>query len=356
MSLALARIPHGWNIHTGRKQSYCSDLRLVRDPLPNFFLVGAMKSGTTAIYDGLRSHPDVFCSPIKEPNFFCDDIIPERFAPEFKPSHSFDAEAYVSGPMDQYVHNAYVRDARTYTRMFRWAQRERVVGDFSTSYLYSATAAANIRETVPNARVLIVLRNPVERAVSHYLMDVRIGIADKPLGELVAKELRAQRRGWCITNEYVGLGLYANQVKRYLMSFPRQRVKVVMYDDLRQNFRKTTEDICRFLDIDPLPQATVGARRNPARASRFPHLNTWLYRYGLKNAVSRYVPRRLIGLGKRYYYSERIGATVSAEEREWLRSLFAEDVRELSRLMHLDLGAWTMPAAPPGGRRRRSVA
>ena len=354
MSLSLACLPYGWNVHAGCNYSYCRDLPPTDHALPNFFLVGAMKAGTTAIYDSLQSHPDVFCSPIKEPNFFSDDIVPDVFSGEFKPSHSFNAEAYIAGPMTDYVHIAYVRDAQLYAQLFRGAVDERVIGDFSTSYLYSRSAAGNIRDARPNARVLIVLRNPVERAISQYLMDMRIGIVNKPLGQLVAGELNAQRRGWCITNEYVGLGLYAQQVKRYLMTFPRQRVKIVLHDDLRRDFQGTIEDICRFLEIDPTRPRVEEVRRNPARASRFPELNAWLYRFGLKRVVSECLPRRLIGLGKRYYYSETIRATVSDDERAWLRSLFADDIQELSKLIHRDLSGWTFE--PAASTRVRSVA
>lgn len=355
MSLSLSGVPTGWNVHTGRNRPHYAALRQ-GGVTPNFYLVGAMKAGTTAIYDVLHSHPDVFCSPIKEPNFFCDDIVPEAFSDVFKPSHSFDADSYVDGPMDQFVHIAYIRDPATYTRMFRHVCRERIVGDFSTSYLYSSTAAANIRKAVPNARVLIVLRNPVERAISHYLMDSRIGIANEPLGDLLQKELAAPRRGWCITNQYIELGLYARQVRRYLMNFPRQRIKIVIYDDLRRDFQRVAEDICRFLDIDPRARGLDDVRRNTAKCSRFPEVNKWLYRSGLKNAVSRYVPKNVVGWGKKYYYGRTARTQVHPAEREWLRSIFHEDIHELSKLLHRDLSGWVTEPYELPGRTIRSVA
>lgn len=355
MPQLLAGVPAGWNVHTGRNRPNYEALRRA-DALPNFFLVGAMKAGTTAIYEVLRSHPEVYCSPIKEPNFFCDDIVPETFSDVFKPSHSFDANSYVDGPMDRFVHIAYIRDSSLYARMFRNVCRERVVGDFSTSYLYSSTAAANIRGSVANPRVLIVLRNPVERAVSHYLMDSRIGIATGPLGDLLEKELSAPHRGWCVTNQYIELGLYSQQVKRYLMNFPRQRIKIVIYDDLRNDFQGTTDEICNFLGIEPLRRGLDDVRRNTAKCSRFPEFNRWLYRSGLKNAVSRYVPKNVVGWGKKYYYGRTVRTKVSLAEREWLRVIFRDDIQELSRLLHRDLSGWVTEPYELPRRNMRSVA
>lgn len=355
MSQSLADAPAGWNVHTSRNRPDYKALRR-HGTLPNFFLVGAMKAGTTAIYDVLRSHPDVFCSPIKEPNFFCDDIVPETFSDVFKPSHSFNADSYVDGPMDQFAHIAYIRDPSTYARMFRHVSRERVIGDFSTSYLFSSTAAANIRDSVPNPRVLIVLRNPVERAISHYLMDNRIGIANEPLGDLLQKELTASRRGWCITNQYIELGLYFEQVKRYLMNFPRRRIKIVIYDDLRRNFQKTTEEIFSFLGIDLVERGLNDVRRNTAKCSRFPELNKWLYQSGLKNTVSQYVPKSIVRWGKKYYYGRTARTNVSLAERERLRSIFRDDVHELSKLLARDLSGWVVKPHEPPRHTIRSVA
>ena len=133
--------------------------RLTVGMWPNLFLVGAAKAGTTSVYDELARHPAIYMSPMKEPHYFSRiQPSPERAA--FFP---------------------HVTDEDEYMALFDGVTEERLVGEASTSYLWDASAAERIQSVAPEASILIMLRNPVERAYSQYWNDVREGIEARSL-------------------------------------------------------------------------------------------------------------------------------------------------------------------------------
>ena len=138
---------------------------------PNFFIVGAAKAGTTALYYYLKRHPDVFMCPIKEPHYFSSDIRYENFSTFHKRVHSkLKIRDYLQNSQLYEVHIDWVTGWMDYLALFRESNGEKAIGEASTGYLYSESAAANIAEKCPKAKIIIVLRDPIERAFSHYKM------------------------------------------------------------------------------------------------------------------------------------------------------------------------------------------
>ena len=169
---------------------------------PNLFVVGAAKAGTTSLHYYLNQHPDIYMSPLKEPHFF-SQISP---APELK---SFFQS---------------VQNEAEYLALFAGAHNEAVVGEASTSYLWDEQAPNRIYSSVPRAKLVIMLRNPVDRAYSHYLNDAREGIETRAFLEAVTQDFQRQTKGWGVSQLYVDLGFYCGQVSRYLNTFPRDRI------------------------------------------------------------------------------------------------------------------------------------
>jgi hypothetical protein len=309
---------------------------------PNFFLVGAMNAGTTAVYGNLSAQPGVYCSPIKEPNFFSDDIEIDNFTlSNARAVSQFDADAYVQGSMNQPVHEAYVRNPATYYALFRKAEGKRAIGECSTSYLYSSTAARNIRLASPHARIIMILRNPVDRAISQYHMECRIGATRHPFGFLLERDLAAPRAVWGQSGLYIELGRYVGQVERYLAQFPREQIKIIVYDDLRANFHGVMAGTLSFLGVDPELRPSKILRTNHARVPRAPRFNHLLAQIGGKNLINRTLPLPVIELGKRIYYRKAGSAGVTEADRERLRALFIDEVAALSKLLGRDLTYWT---------------
>src|SRR5947209_2632070 len=130
-----------------------------RDPgLPTFLIIGAMKSGTTALYHALRQHPDIWMSPEKEPHFFAFE----------------DQEIPYAGPRDRYIlESMTVRDIAAYRRLFEPGAAKAAAGEASVMYLYLPHVPPRVKERVPTARLIALLRNPVDRAYSSYMHMVR---------------------------------------------------------------------------------------------------------------------------------------------------------------------------------------
>lgn len=192
---------------------------------PNLFVVGAAKAGTTSLHAYLGQHPDIHMSAHKEPHFFAD----VRNAPNILA----------------------VRDRERYLALFVEGRDRRYRGEASPSYLWDPKAAERIRSASPEARIVIALRDPVERAHSHYLMDLREGLHRRSFQKALARDLEERETGWGISHLYHALGRYADQVERYLQVFARSRVHVLFFEHMRDDPGAALERLYAFLELPP---------------------------------------------------------------------------------------------------------
>lgn len=308
---------------------------------PDFFIAGAMKGGTTSIAVALRQHPDIYFSPIKEPNYFCQDIDTERFSTAYRNTLIVDPDAYVRGPMNEPVHQAFVRNPETYKRLFEAAEPGQVTGEASVSYLVSREAPPSIAATRPDAKIVIVLRHPVERAFSHYLMDLAIGITNPTFIDALDKDLSSPVRGWGVSKMYIEAGLYAEQVQRYFTAFGRDQVMVVFHEELVADFRRVMVRICRHIGVDPARLPLVFVHENGSKLPRFHAVNRILHRMGVKRILSRTVPRPLLDAAKTHYYREGKGPErLTDEARQYLMPYFEDDILNLGQVLRRDTRSW----------------
>lgn len=305
--------------------------------LPNLFVVGAMKAGTTTLYRYLAGHPDVFMSPIKEPNHFCAGDEMDRTAPVHGDA-SAGLDAYLDGPMAE-RHMAYVADRGQYLRLFRGGEGRPWRGEASPSYLFSSVAPGAVREASPEARVVVVLREPLDRTLSHYRMDLGEGVVRTPFVRAVREDRRAAGLGYPTDSLYLAMSLYARQVRRWMDAFPG-RVRVYLFEELRAQPERLTADLAGFLGVDPAGFRAAGGHENRSVAPRWVALNWVLHRSGAKTLVSRFAPGSVLRAGKRLWYRDPAGAAVPPALRDELRALFAPDVAELSALIGRDLSHW----------------
>jgi hypothetical protein len=317
--------------------------------LPNLFVAGAMKAGTTTLYRYLAGHPDVFMSPVKEPHHFCGDLEIGRIAPLYR-SASAGLDAYLDGPMDQERHLSYVPDRARYLRLFRDAGGQAYRGEASPSYLLSERAPGEIRDAVPGARAVILLREPVDRAVSHYRMDLAMGSVRTPFARAVRDDRRAAGLGYPSDSLYVAMGMYARQVRRWMDTLSPGRVRVYLFDDLQADPDALTADLAAFLGVGAAGFRAASEHENRTAGPRWVGLNWVLHRSGLKTLLRHAVPAPLLRAGKGWWYGEPRPAPVGAEDREALRALFDADVAELSELIGRDLSHWRRPAGHPARR------
>lgn len=221
---------------------------------PNFVVIGSSRSGTTSLYHHLNEHPQVYVTPVLEPRFFAfegDDL-------DYR------------GPGDHLLKDRVVTTAADYAALFADVADETAFGEVSPAYLSSASAPHRIRHYVPGAKIIAILRNPVERAISSFLLEQLDGFETAPSLD-VALDLEATRTraNWSYVWRYGHRGLYFTHLRRYFDLFPRDQIKVLRYEDWNDGDGVTLlREVFGFLDVDDraLPERAV--RLNSTRSDR----------------------------------------------------------------------------------------
>ena len=309
--------------------------------LPNLFLVGAAKAGTTSIHALLDAHPSVFMSPVKETNFFSQgDLRPELYSDLYKISIDFNTQVFRTR-QTSCLHIADIRSPEEYELLFSDVDSEIVVGECSNSYLFCPSAAERIATHNPNAKILIILRNPVERAWSHYLMNIKLGYQVLPnfLDE-IQRDTAEIPAGWGITSNYFGLGLYAAQVARFYNHFRANQIKVILFEDLIDPAKRILDDLSAFLKIAPFELSTEQFRKNVAGVPRFPRLNRIIRRSKIIRQVHQIAPANLRHLGELLVLSRRSLPTLSRRDQLGLLEMYKSDIKELEPIIQRRLDCW----------------
>jgi hypothetical protein len=303
-------------------------------PKPDFFILGAGKSATTSLYYYLRQHPEVCMSRDKEPTFLCNLF--QR-----------------------------VSDPISYLGLFKTTERTKRIGEASHAYLTCSGTAAAIRTLFPEARFIVIFRNPVDRAFSLYHYMARMGDEWAPSFErgLREEERRVRDPKFGRDNPqyfhnymYFRSGLYSTQVERYLRFFHRDRFLFLTVDGLMHDGLKTIQRVYEFLEVDSsiVPKMK---RHNEGASVQSPRLQ-FFYKQRLARGLRllRGVPI-LCQLG---HWGEQaverlmqrnvrpLPRAMRPETRRDLEARYADDLRRLERLTGLDLSAWI------AGRRERS--
>lgn len=305
----------------------------------NFFLIGAPKSGTTLIHERLGLHPQVFLSPLKEPNYYATDIDTRTFSAAFRANHTMDVADYLARKPLAPRQIGFIRQAEAYAALFEAVgPQHTVVGECSTSYLWSRDAAGHVATAHPGARVLAVLRNPVDRLFSHWLMARKYGFTNLGLREAVEEDLAHPHPGWGRSELFVEAGRYAAQLERWRHRFPEGRVKVLFTESLAQE--GTWRDLGNWLGLEgAIPPAGEG-KVNVAGLARWEGVNHWMTSSGIKPAAARWVPRILKTGMKRLWYTGSDLPTLTTDDRHYLFGHFEDDIIALEKMLEVDLAHW----------------
>ena len=299
--------------------------------LPNFLIVGAARSGTTALHYELAQHPEICMSTIKEPNFFVFD--------DGRPLIQADQRLLVKS----------VPDRRGYEQLFRPGRGERAVGEASPLYLYVRESPELIERALSDVRLIAVLRQPVERAYSHFLQIERVG--EDAVGERFRTAVERERalgyEPYHAGTHYLRPGRYHEQLSRYWSRFGQDRMLVLRYEELEASPRDVLARICRFLGVDDSFAFDTSQSYNRSGVPRGG------VTYLARRAVARVQPyvkaalptRAAAALGRARARTEHaavrrpppVDPDLSAE---LMASYFAGEVEGTERLAGLDLSAW----------------
>lgn len=310
------------------------------DKLPNFFIVGAAKSGTTSLYEYLRLHPEVYMAPIKETHHFSTDIDNTKFRPNYARALNKDLSKFLDSDMEEGIFHAFVKDWNEYARLFKNVNEQKAVGEVTNSYLYSHEAAKNIIAKFPDARIMMMLRNPVDRAFSHYLMDLRIGYETEDFMTAVKKDMSRNPKGWGISNLYVEIGMYYDQVKRYIELFPASQRRIYIFDDFVKNPHATMKDIFHFLGVSDETGIDFRKKYNPSFIPKNKFIGKLNTQKRIKDWLKSVLPKPVKSKFKKTFYTDKDLPKIKAEERKFLAGIFREDVMKLSQLLNRDLSFW----------------
>lgn len=291
-------------------------------PLPNLFIVGAPKAGTTFLYKYLAAHPDVFMCAVKEPHYFATDLkLP--WAPSLTETE--------------------------YLGLFEGAKTT-IVGEASTWYLYSRTAARQIHSFNPAAKILVSLRNPVDLLYSLYWHRRFVGNETATsLEQALDDERRRREATEGAVSSFLGFGpvyqdlpRYAAQLERYLALFPRSNVYIQLFDEMISAPERCYRSISEFLGVrsDFIPDFGPA---NVSRLTRSSLLETFMKAKWVK-AFSRLLPRMTrSSVGKALkQWNTAYGKKPEMDplERQRIELLYESEIHSLERLLERDLGHW----------------
>jgi hypothetical protein len=308
--------------------------------LPDFFVIGAPKAGTTALHAALDGHPGLFMSAVKEPKFFLTDGPPPRRG---------------GGPGDVQTYREHVWRRADYEALFDAAPPGSLRGESTPFYLYDHQAQRRIRALIPGGRMIAILRDPVERAHSNWTHLWSAGL--DPIGdftEACAAEDRRLAAGWAPFWHYTRLGRYGEQLDHLLTVFPREQVLVLRYRDLVVSPAQSLDAICTFLGVRPGIISQVPRENVTAHPEHSPsHQAVSLVLRGAAT-TGRHLPgtagTALTRPLERFLQrSARPRQPLTWEQRQQVLAYVEDDFRLLEKITETDFSDWLQPRDRSGG-------
>lgn len=285
---------------------------------PNFYIAGTPKSGTTSLFHYLDEHPEVFMCSVKEPNYFSyDDIIRQNL----------------------YYSEKGFGNKEKYEALFKDVTSERAIGEASVSYLFYEKTPTKIKAVVPDAKIIIILRNPVDRGFSHYLMDTRLGYVNISFEDIVHKRTEHPQLD-LYYQQFVELGLYYQQVRRFLDTFGESQVKTFLNEDLKENISKVIHSVYEFLDINSDFLSDIEKQHNVYQKPRNALVRQIYSKKSIRRLARNIIPNSLVDTVKNSLLVKGKKPKLSFETRECLNKLFKDDIQRTADLIGRDLSPW----------------
>jgi len=296
--------------------------------LPNFLIVGTAKCGTTSVYRYLKQHPRVFLSAHKEPMFLVSEV--------YEKLSKNDPRYHISEE-----HTVFTLD--NYKKLFENVTDEIAIGEASTPYLYHHRySIPRIKELLGDVKIIIFLRNPVDRAYSAYKHFVKETSDKDSFEQFLEKEEERVRENWDILTFPKGLGFYYNQVKAFQDNF--SQVRTYLLDDLHAHPDETLKDIYNFLDVDPFYMSDTNTEHNKSDISGNRFLGSILSGDNILKDIARPVLKALLPEGGTArlasYLKNKNKKKMKPKTRKYLIELFREDILKLQKLLGRDLSKW----------------
>lgn len=300
--------------------------------MPNFMIVGAAKAGTTSLYAYLRQHPQIYLPRIKEPNFFAYG------------ETAFDLQ----GPGAEIIRRNAIMTLAQYAQLFAGVTNETAIGEASVTNLWPR-ACERIQQYVPGAKLIVLLRQPAERAYSHFLHHRRLGLEPQAnFAAALADEPSRIRQRWPLSFCYRYMSHYAADIQNYLNHFPHEQLRIYLYEEFVAQPRQLLQEIFTFLGVDATFVPNVSVHYNVARLPRSSRLMTFLRQpHQLKAWLRPFLPialrHRLLHIIHRYNWKKPSPLAPTLWE-EVTRS-FQDEIAQLQHVLARDLSHWLVPTS-----------
>ncbi len=277
---------------------------------PNFFIVGAAKAGTTSLYNYLREIPEVYMSPEKEPGYFSRGASEDFLVP-------------------------LILDKKKYLKLFKDVKNEKAIGEASPIYLWNPQSPQLIQEVVPNAQIIIILRDPVERLFSEYLMASQT-IESRTFHEAIHHTPKTKYYHH-LTKHYLYDGMYSESVKRYLDTFGHKKIKIIIFEEFVKDTKKTITEILKFLNVNASVPDFDQKIHNPYSVPKSTYLKKISGNPSLRKIAFRLIPKPgLETIRKKLLTTNAEKPQMLDEDRKFLREFYSEDVKKLMSLLGRD--------------------
>lgn len=269
--------------------------------MPDFFLVGAPKAGTTSIFELLKIHPQVFVPKYKEPNYYTD-----------------------VGTQSRNVIN--INSKKEYDRLYADAIEDQITGDFSVSYLHAKDAPAKIYKDYPNSKIIIFIRDPVRRAFSHWQMDFREGFTKLDFIDAFNADYEyLGKKGFCYSAMYYECSLYTKQINEYKKYF--NNVLVLEFEKFFKNIDSNMVELYTFLNISPLEINNKKSANEAGIAKN--QVAKIIYQNSFIRKIAKIVFPEMLKIKLRKVILKKTNKKISNEEYNLIYPLFQDDYEKM---------------------------
>lgn len=292
---------------------------------PNFFIIGAQRAGSTTIHNALKAHPEIFMSEIKEPQYFVAQMLLEKV--QFNPEKQADYELYLS--------KGKYRTPEAYFSLFKKAEGFKIIGE-SSHYIYRPETASIICKECPNSKILVSVRNPIDRFFSEYQLAKRTGNYSSSF-----EDYYIENKENIPNKSKLSKGFYADKINHFKSIFGAENVKVIQFDDFKNNPSAALKEILIWLNVAPdisLPIINVqqgGTIRNPFLAFFIKNngINKILKKL-ISNTVIRQKMRKTVY--ENAVKSEKMGYDIWLDLKEY----YENEIVSLEGLLNKSLNSW----------------
>ena len=279
----------------------------------DFFIVGTPKAGTTSLYYYLDNHPQIIMSSIKEPNYFSNQDISLQ---------------------NLFYEETIIESLEDYHKLFPEDKTVKKYGESSVSYLFYKSVPKKIYQYNKRSKIIILLRNPIERAYSHYLMDRRLGLVNQEFSDIFEK------KSGIFFQQYFKLGNYTNQIKRYIDIFQEDNIHIIWYDKFKEDVAQEVSKVYQFLSVDQDFKFNLNREYNKSLITNNKIVLAIYSVRSLRKILKRIFSVKFMIFIKTLFFQRNNKPELSKSLKKELIEYYYEDILSLEKLLKKDLRDW----------------